>query len=459
MLSWTGATVGYIHEVPKPEDVKPQQNSYIHNRFTLLEKTALEGNNSVSGGYPSIIDIPSFIDYMIINELGSNADAYAYSTFFHKDRNGKLRAGPIWDLDLTYGNDLFFWGYDRSKPDVWQFSTGDNDGSRFWKDLSGDPLFRCYLSKRWNTLAAPGEPLNESSLYTFIDQTVSTISEALPREYYRWGITGNFQQSIDDIKSFISSRLVWMTANLGPYTDCSAVPAPPLVITKIMYHPVSTYEFPESEDLEFIEILNEGDLTIDMTGIYFGGTGFVFCFPAGSSLNPHSSIILSSNASAFRSRYGITPYGQFTRHLSDKSEDLVMMDAFGNIIDNVTYSDTSPWPDADGNGKYLSLSDATLDNSLAENWTASGEAIVSDHNIPAVPSLILYPNPVDGILTAMSGTEIRSISIYDISGRELMKIQVNGETCEIDLARLTKGIYFVRVVTLDKTFQEKIIKN
>ncbi len=36
----------------------------------------------------------------------ANADAYQYSTFFHKDRNGKLRAGPIWDHNLTLGYDL-----------------------------------------------------------------------------------------------------------------------------------------------------------------------------------------------------------------------------------------------------------------------------------------------------------------------------------------------------------------
>ena len=30
--------------------------------------------------------------------------------FFHCDRGGKLRAGPVWDFNLTFGNDLFFNG-------------------------------------------------------------------------------------------------------------------------------------------------------------------------------------------------------------------------------------------------------------------------------------------------------------------------------------------------------------
>ena len=59
---------------------------------------------------------------MLLNELASNPDAYQFSSFFHKDRRGKLRAGPIWDFNLTYGNDLFSWGFDRSKHDLWQFT-------------------------------------------------------------------------------------------------------------------------------------------------------------------------------------------------------------------------------------------------------------------------------------------------------------------------------------------------
>lgn len=135
MYSWTGAPIYYIHELPKQDDVTPAQNDYIKNAFFKLEATAKIGDWSVVNGYPSIIDVPSFIDYMIINEFAANADAYTYSTYFHKDRNGKLLAGPVWDLDLTFGNDLFMWSLDRSKTNEWQFQYGGNDGSRFWHDL------------------------------------------------------------------------------------------------------------------------------------------------------------------------------------------------------------------------------------------------------------------------------------------------------------------------------------
>ena len=66
----------------------------------------------------------------------------------------------------------------EAKPNVWQFSNGDNEGPKFWRDLFNNPEFRCCLSKRWNQLIQPGQPLNYSSIEAFIDKTVANISEA-----------------------------------------------------------------------------------------------------------------------------------------------------------------------------------------------------------------------------------------------------------------------------------------
>jgi hypothetical protein len=459
MNSPSGASVGYIHHVPGPEEVTALQNEYIRKQFQELAITALNNNTSSANGFPSVIDIPSFIDYILINELASNVDAYMYSTFFHKDRNGKLRAGPIWDLDLTYGNDLYFWGYDRSKTNVWQFSNGDNEGSRFWLDLFNSPNFRCYLSKRWFELILPGQPLNLSSIEAFIDQTVDTISEAVSRDNDLWGTVGNHQQRIAAIKTFLNARVDWMSTNLGSYSQCINVPVPPLVITKIMYHPATSAEFPDDDNLEFIEITNNGDQAVNLTGIYFSGTGIVFQFPVNSTLGPHQPAVLASSPSDFLAKYGCEPNYSFTRHLSNQGESLILIDCFGNIIDNVLYQDTIPWPDADGNGNYLKLTNPDLDNSLAENWTVSNETIVSDQNIPADIIIQVYPNPVRDILSIQAGSEIRLIRLLDIQGRLLMSVPVNGEHYELDMSHLVRGSYIIRIITAEKAYTGKIVKD
>lgn len=459
MYSFQNSVVEYIHELPKPEDATTAQTAYIKGEFFRLEAAAKNNDISVINGYPAIIDIPSFIDFMIVNEFASNPDAYQYSTYFHKERNGKLRAGPVWDLDLSYGNDLFQWSLDRSKTYLWYFEDYYyNNGSTFWRDLFHNTQYRCYLSRRWNEVIQPGQPLHQASLNAFIDSTVSYISEAVVREYQRWGKSGSHVQRIADIKSFMAARTDWITANIGPYSACSDVSVPQLVIAKIMYHPQTTSQFPDEEELEFIEIRNAGTTTVNLSGIYFPGTGFVYRFPPSSTLAPGLCVILASNASVFQSVYGFAPFGQFTKHLSNSGEPLILADAFGNVIDYVEYSDVSPWPDADGNGYYLKLTDTGLDNSLAESWIASNDLITSIEVPYDRVNVSIYPNPVREILYISGESVITSVDIYDINGRLVLSQPGGSETCQVHAGRLAAGTYIIRVTSGDRYYTEKIVK-
>ena len=460
MSSYIGTDdVTFINDQPKPDEVTPAQDAYIQSVFENLSSTASAGNTSLVNGYPSIIDVPSFVDFMIISELSANADAYQFSTFFHKDRNGKLRAGPIWDNNLTFGYDLYIWNFNRSKTNTWQFSNGDNEGPRFWTDLFNNPEFKCYFSRRWNQLIQPGQPLNLASIDTLIDRVVATISEATVRENQKWNTLGNFPDSIAKIKTWLSQRINWMTTNLGPFTDCSNVKTPPLVITKIMYNPSTTADFPNSKDQEFIEIKNTGTNTEDLAGVYFSGTGFVYQFPAYSMILPNSTKILTSNSAVFTAKYGFPPSGQFTRNLSNDGKLLVLADGFGNVIDSVRYSNQPPWPDADGNGYYLELTDPLSDNSVATNWIASDDIIImSVENTENNQGLKFYPIPVKENLTIESYGRIDRLQLFDFQGCLLQTVSINSATYALDMSTYSPGAYLIDVITSDGSFVRKIIK-
>lgn len=450
--------VDFIHELPKPEYVTSQQNNYIHSQFEQLNIAAASGNTSLIDGFPSIIDIPSFVDYMIINELSANCDAYQFSTYYHKDRNGKLRAGPLWDQDLTFGYDLFFWGLDRSKTDTWQFWNGDNEGPAFWKNLFQNPEFKCYLSKRWNQLIQPGHPLDSVLIDKFIDKTDSTISEAVVRENAKWGTSLYHASEIQKIKTFIQERIPWITRNVGPCTACINIEMPPLVITKIMYFPDSTLKFPESKKQEFIEITNTGNSTVNLTGVYFSGTGFVYQFPPSASIEPGTKKMLASNSAVFVEKYGIHPSGQYTRNLSNSGETLVLADGFGNVIDSVKYSSLPPWPEASANGYYLDLPDPLSDNSLAENWIASNSTIMGVEDIKTEAVLNLYPSPVRDVLQIESDREIKSLQLINLQGYVLQNITVNSDMYILDMRTLSPGMYLIKVITADGSFVRKVVK-
>jgi hypothetical protein len=456
--SYNGQNVDYIFHSPDPTDATIPQKNYIKSVFNSLSTAAHSMYTSISTGYPSIIDIPSFIDYMLLSELASNPDSYQYSTFFHKDRNGKLRAGPIWDFNLSYGNDLFVYGLDRSHTDIWQFKDYyGNNGSKFWEDLYNISTFRCYMSKRWNELIAPGQPFNPSVLNAYIDNTVSMISEALVRENARWGTIGDHAAEIRKIKTFIVTREAWITANIGSYTACSGVTVPPLVISRIMFNPKASGIF-KADDLEFIQITNNGSRTVDLSGIYFGGTGLVYQFPYNSVLKANGSLYLASNKTDFEKVYGTAAYGQFTRNLSDLSQKIVLSDAYGNVIDSLTYTDSYPWPYADGNGYFLELADLSFDNSQPESWIAASFNTTPVDDPGAVTGIALWPNPVHSTLVIESQSEIVSIEMYDMNGRLVLSEAVGCERKEIDMSVYNAGTYLVRVETAEGSTTQKIVK-
>jgi hypothetical protein len=55
-------------------------------------------------GYRDLINMQSFIDYMMIQEITDNGDfAVPGSTLIYKDKNGLIHMGPLWDFDCGYG--------------------------------------------------------------------------------------------------------------------------------------------------------------------------------------------------------------------------------------------------------------------------------------------------------------------------------------------------------------------
>lgn len=461
-VAWTMASnVGiteFIHDLPKPEDVTAAQNTYIQGQFQSLASTSLLGNATLANGYPSIIDIPTFVDFMIMNELASNADAYQISTYFHKDRGGKLRAGPVWDMNLTYGNDLFIFGLDRSHTNVWQFSNGDNEGPRFWTNLFNSAQFKCYLSRRWDELTQTGKPLNYNSMVTYIDQVVTLISEAIPREQAKWGTVPNHAVEISAMKDWLLARTNWITNNLGSFSACSNVATPALVINKINYNPGTSGQFPVANDQEFIEIKNTGATTVNLTGVYLRELGVSYQFPASTTLAAGQSAYIASNPAVFQVKHGFAPFGQFMRNMSNSSQKLVLADGFGNTIDQVEYFDSAPWPNADGNGNYLSLINTSLDNNLASSWQAVSAATLSSDGFTNAATVSIYPNPVHHLLT-ISAPAGKKVDVSDLTGKLLYSAARNeAAVTTIDFSNCAAGIYIIKITTDSGNITSKVVK-
>ena len=451
---WWPSYTDFIHHYPKPENVTLAQNNYIYGVFTNLATVANRHDTSASMGIPSVIDIPSFVDFMLVAEYSSNVDVYSLSTFFHKDRNGKLRAGPVWDFNLTYGYDAFG---SRSRYDVWQFNNQDNNGPKFWRDLFNTDLYRCYLARRWFEQTAPGMPLSYEFVCNRMDEIEALITEAIGRDNQRWHNMTQHDQWMGDMKNWIQLRINWLNQNIGPYEGCADVDLPPLVISKIHYHPQDYWDI-DGDRLEFIEITNNGDEEVDLTGVYFRELGVTFSFPDHAQIGGHEALVLCSDSLAFRDYYNTLPFGQFTRNLSNKSENLVLADAWGNVIDEVHYYDSAPWPwEADGDGPYLELIDLNLDNSLPESWTVGYDLTGLDDCHEA--AMGLYPNPTRDVLHVdLAETAVRC-QLIAVTGNVVQETSAVAQHYDLDLSPLPSGLFVVKVqLENGKTVFRKVVK-
>jgi len=152
-----------------------------------------------------------------------------------------------------------------------------------------------------------------------------------------------------------------------------------IVINEICYHAPPTYRQPgilyAENDEQWIELLNRSDHAVNLAGWRL--TDAVdFNFGADCVLGPGELLVVARNAAALRERHpGLRVLGDFSRHLSHRSDRVAVQDDAGNPVDEVRYGDDAPWPpEADGGGSSLELVDARADNASPSAWAASDTA-------------------------------------------------------------------------------------
>lgn len=224
-----GEETYFLYEDPAPEDITPEQKSYIQNYINEFENALLNDDFGTSTRtYTNYINLDSFVDFFLLNELSANPDAYRISTFMYKNRNGKLNMGPIWDFNIAWGNDS------RSRTDAWIYmynSYVPNDTwlvPFWWPRLMEDPMFRNAVKTRWNELRK--NEFSQTSLHSMIDEYVAELEDTgtVDRNFERWPILGvqvafnsyvgeSYNDEVQYVKNWISQRLSWMDAQIADF--------------------------------------------------------------------------------------------------------------------------------------------------------------------------------------------------------------------------------------------------
>lgn len=224
-LNGTGNPIRFLYNYPKPDNITDQQKSYISDYVADFEDVLISEDYADDQiGYAKYIDVDSFIDFLILNEISNNVDGYRISTYLYKDKNEKLNIGPIWDFNLAFGNANYCNGGDT---DVWAYQFNSRcpaDGYSvpfWWNRLLEDPSFVTKLKNRWQVLRS--DVLGDSEILAKIDSytTVLIASGAVQSNSDKWPIFGvyvwpnkyignNYAEEITYLKQWIVERTAWL---------------------------------------------------------------------------------------------------------------------------------------------------------------------------------------------------------------------------------------------------------
>jgi spore coat protein CotH/subtilisin-like proprotein convertase family protein len=228
-LSSNGGKFYFQYVYPKDIEITASQKSYIQGYMNGFE-TMMNSTTYADpvNGYPKYIDVTSFVDLFIINELSKNVDGYRLSTYMYKDnidQGGKMFTGPVWDYDIAFHNCNYGISFD---PSGWayQLQVADYPSPTWWIKLMQDPAFINKVYCRWHDLRQ--NVLDVQTLYSYIDATSATLTEARSRNFRQWPILGAFifpnpqdqngatyATEVSDLKNWLANRIAWLDANIG----------------------------------------------------------------------------------------------------------------------------------------------------------------------------------------------------------------------------------------------------
>ena len=73
-------------------------------------------------------------------------------------------------------------------------------------------------------------------------------------------------------------------------------------------------------------------------------------------------------------------------------------------------------------------------------------------------TFMIYPNPVQNTLNVSAAASVDSVSIFDITGREVLRATPNTAAFSLDVATLNKGLYLVSLKAGDQEMTTKLVK-
>lgn len=217
----TPGKVKMEYKTPDTDEVTPAQHENIAAFVAKAEAAILAGS-----GYEEYIDVGSFIDWLILEELFKNQDSiFLSSVFIHRPKGGKLTLGPPWDFDLSAGNsDYGAIGKKEVKdPEGW-FPLY----SEWFSGLYRDRGFRRAVAARWSQK----RDALEAAIKAAIEEYAALLAPVQADNFAKWQIMGRYvwpnppelvaaathEAQVEALKTWFAARFTWMDGAMEEFS-------------------------------------------------------------------------------------------------------------------------------------------------------------------------------------------------------------------------------------------------
>lgn len=177
----------------KNDILNDAQFDYIRNYISDVDAAIRAGDRDT---LETLVDLDSFVNGYIVEELFKNLDAGWSSFYMHKKPGEKMVFGPFWDFDLAAGNNSSLDNGGHEGIYVGR-ELGFSQRHVWYTQITNHEWFRTLAIARWN------------ELLPYIDETIAHAksfldmpTDAFDRNYEVWPMSEYFWHFTEEIFSF-----------------------------------------------------------------------------------------------------------------------------------------------------------------------------------------------------------------------------------------------------------------
>ncbi len=172
-----GIPFGIKH--PDAEDLTLARVQQVKDYVSEVARTIYSSDFAdPSKGYARYLDMDSFVDYWIVFEvMGNHELSNPGSVYMHRDKGGKLIAGPCWDFD---------WGILSYKSSPQARDGLINRWAIWYSRLFEDPAFRARVKARYEELLPALRKIP-----AFMEETEAMLEKSAELNFKMWNPAGD----------------------------------------------------------------------------------------------------------------------------------------------------------------------------------------------------------------------------------------------------------------------------